>query len=1561
MKKNTIWVVIGAITSVVTSVAVAEEPVPIGLQKQLLVDDYVIAEARNVTRELGKVTKHGVVMKPSVPTDFHPTKQFPDGLPATGSPGFGYRIAVLWDKPHQKFQMWYRACGEKWTGYAESKDGIRWTRPLISGDGKSNLITYRGRSGGAFYEATCMVDPTVRWGHPEKYKAAFNPGNTRCAIAYSADGIHWQGYNKGQSATGRAADTQNQILWDPIARRYMLLTRTDIGTRGGKTEDRATRIMVHNKGNDLMKHPTAWKTVATVRVDDPKRKKTPAGVMELQMEAMNIWAYENVYFGLMHVLRLGDVTGSGHAATKLDLQARHETDVIDTYIGTSRDGIHFDRHWVHAKRPLVPRGPDGSFDKDMLHAASEIITHKDRHWIYYSGFDHRHHSSGGGGKIGLAKLRLDGFICLAAKDKPAAVVTKPFKLEGARLEVNVDAKAGWVQVELLDETGKAIPEFSGKAAKTYRGLDNLRLAPKWKGQADLSPLKGKEVRLRFTMENAKLYAFQVTPGRAGQTLYNGIELPDQWPPKLKELTRDPIPLPYLKNPPKIIPIDVGRQLFVDDFLIEETTLKRSFHSARYHEINPVVKPDKPWESGGKSNLAIAYLGGVWYDPADSLFKMWYQGGNTGYKTYGVCYATSKDGIHWDKPILNVAKGGTNFVIHGPRNDCCTVWLDHDAKTPAERFKIFNVAIAGKNPNWHFIYRASPDGVHWSKPLASRRTWGDFYTAFYNPFRRVWVVGSRIHDYSRRHKVGRCRGYLEDADPRKLVERVTYDPAMTLKGDTVYWVGADRLDPRNPDPRFKGIRPELYSLSCAPYESLMLGLFAIWTGPSNRHVHKEGGQKRNDILVGFSRDGFHWDRPCRDRFISSSWKKGTWNFGNVQPVGGGCLVVGDKLYFYVSARADDPSGEHGQGTTGVAVLRRDGFASMDADGKARTMTTRPVTFKGKHLFVNVDCPKGELKAEVLDADGKAIEPFTLENCKPISCDKTLAGVTWKQAVDLSAVSGKPVRFRFQLTNGSLYAFWVSPAKSGASHGYVGAGGPGFTGPTDTVGQGASIAAAETPVGVGLQKQLFVDDYVIAKKENVTLEVGQARKYGVVMKPTLPTDFQSGNVHDGPDGGFGFESPFCWFFSPHWDPNKKMFRLWYMAGKRHGSGLAYAESKDGIHWKKPMVAKDGKTNLVLAFGLDGVTVTIDPNVPYGAPDKFKCAYFPIKGPCQTRLGYSADGIRWKFYNNAKPVTGRAADFSNQILWDPIRKRYLLLCRQDFAGAGGIGELRGVRIMEHSKGNDLVNHPTAWKTLTTFLLKDPDKALIPGTNTPVYQIHTFPMWYYEGVWFGLTDILAATNKHLKKGTQDYQTRHDRGVWEFYMAPSRDGIKYDFSVAAYPRKPLIPRGPAGSFDKDCVRPPTNIITHNDEHWIYYLATNERWGCHKWDARLALAKLRLDGFFYLEAKEKPGTVVTKPFKLEGGRLLVNVDAAKGKLIVEVLDAKGKPVPGFSAGQARAYEGADDLRLAPLWKAGRDLAALRGKVIRLKFHLRNAKLYSFRVASQLRVASPEPPGKLNER
>jgi hypothetical protein len=516
--------------------------------------------------------------------------------------------------------------------------------------------------------------------------------------------------------------------------------------------------------------------------------------------------------------------------------------------------------------------------------------------------------------------------------------------------------------------------------------------------------------------------------REGELLYNGIRLPAQWPPR-RAYSPEPMPLPYLDRPPAVIPIDVGRQLFVDDFLIAQTTLTRTHHAAKYHPASPVLRPDQPWEQEG-GPTAMVFSDGVLFDPQDRLFKMWYMGG----QTRSTCYAVSKDGLRWEKPTLDVRKG-TNIVQPDSR-DSVTVWLDLDEKIAKRRYKLFRSwRDKASSTGWSQTVYFSGDGTHWGEPVATSGPSGDRNTVFYNPFRKVWVWSVRTNDA----QMGRTRGYVENAD-------VLAGARWKEVDDPLPWVGADRDDPRRDDLK---VQPQLYNLDCVAYESVLLGLFSIWRGqPNNR-------PKPNEVCAGFSRDGFHWHRPDHRAFIPVSEQHGDWNWGNVQSAGGGCLVVGDHLYFYVSGRAGvKGSPASGVSTTGLAVLRRDGFASMDAGDKEGTLLTRPVTFRGEHLFANVAARDGELRAEVLDKDGRVIRGLTRDDCVPVREDGTRAEVTWKGA-DLAKVAGQDVRFRFHLKNGEFYAFWVSPEVTGASHGYVAAGGPGLTGPTDTVGNKARV--------------------------------------------------------------------------------------------------------------------------------------------------------------------------------------------------------------------------------------------------------------------------------------------------------------------------------------------------------------------------------------------------------------------------------------------------------------------------------------------------------------------------
>lgn len=524
-------------------------------------------------------------------------------------------------------------------------------------------------------------------------------------------------------------------------------------------------------------------------------------------------------------------------------------------------------------------------------------------------------------------------------------------------------------------------------------------------------------------------------GLAAETLPNGIVLPDQWPPRAQDpRSRVPMPVPYLKTPPEVIPIDVGRQLFVDDFLIQRTTLTRQYHRAKKHERNPILKAATELEkNNGFRPGACPHSGGVWFDHREGLYKMWYMTGWYG----GSALATSKDGIQWTRATLDF-RPGTNHI---PDPSPGLRWgMDHvriDWFTPDEnqRFKslhFYHATDKGQGGRVH----TSKDGIHWSTPTPTGPS-GDRNTFFYNPFRKKWIfsIKTQALDEGR----SRARSYWEHSD---FLRGAQWKP-----DEPVFWVGADDLDP--PDPAV-GDPPQIYDLDGVAYESLMLGMFQIHRGPHNKVAEAGKFPKMSELSIGFSRDGFHWSRPDRRPFIDATRKKGDWERAYVQFAGGVTLVQDDKLlFYYVGFSGEAPSGPdmYAGCATGVASLRRDGFASMEASNEGGSLTTRTLTFSGNHLFVNVDAPRGELRAEVLGTDGKALGGFGFAESVPVAVDSTKTEMKWKGAADLGKLSGKPVQLRFTLRSGSLYSFWITPHAAGQSRGYVGAGGPAFRGPVD----------------------------------------------------------------------------------------------------------------------------------------------------------------------------------------------------------------------------------------------------------------------------------------------------------------------------------------------------------------------------------------------------------------------------------------------------------------------------------------------------------------------------------
>ena len=533
----------------------------------------------------------------------------------------------------------------------------------------------------------------------------------------------------------------------------------------------------------------------------------------------------------------------------------------------------------------------------------------------------------------------------------------------------------------------------------------------------------------------------------GRTLYNGIVLPQEWPPRIDPKDPNPIPAPYLQaaNIPKVIPIDVGRQLFVDDFLIESTNgVVRAFGKPVKYEGNPVMWRQTKAEMSAQAPGCAMSGGGVWWDPTRRKFRMWYMSGFAG----RISYAESPDGVHWDRP--DVGPNGDNVVLPNQVSDTFSVFPGYDTDAPYANWRI--CISPGGNPTRSAEY-VSSDGIRW-RFLRRTGQHGDCTTMFHNPFLGKWVWSLRAGWRHRSRIYHAHRDFYAGGGWHFPLGR-----PQTNTVDCALWLACDNQDlPRTMGDCKTYTNFQLYNVDAVPYESIMVGLFKILCGYENDIAARAGMPKTTSIHFAYSRDGFHFTRPDRTPAIDESgWGSGAWDSGYVGNISSCFAIKDERLWFYyVGARGDatqnDPprctiaNGMHYNFSVGVATLRRDGFAGMVADGRGE-LVTRPVTFSGAHLFVNADARFGEVAAEVLDENGEPYTGYSAADCRAlVRTDSTKSALTWKGG-DLARFAGKPVRFRFRMKVATLYSFWVSKKPTGESGGYVAAGGPDYKGLRD----------------------------------------------------------------------------------------------------------------------------------------------------------------------------------------------------------------------------------------------------------------------------------------------------------------------------------------------------------------------------------------------------------------------------------------------------------------------------------------------------------------------------------
>lgn len=435
------------------------------------------------------------------------------------------------------------------------------------------------------------------------------------------------------------------------------------------------------------------------------------------------------------------------------------------------------------------------------------------------------------------------------------------------------------------------------------------------------------------------------------------------------------------------------QLFVDDHLIaSKNNVKRAWHAIEKYSANPIMKVDQPWEYDVITATTVL--------PAEdgSGYRMWYycwsRPDDTKHGGYAL-YATSTDGIQWEKPKLGVQpfhKTGskdTNIVEAGG-----SIMFTPEDPDPSRRYKAISPG--------EFRFSSSPDGIRWEK-LSKDRIFsaGDtghlMWDTFTGKYRGYAKINATVTGQRRR-----AIGYSEGAGFESW-------PAMRLV------MAPDDFDDRWVKPGSVQ-RTHMYNCPVMIYQDMYIGLLVVYRADDDE------GYFHGPLFVEVvsSRDGFHWIRQDGDRNpLVPTGPERTWDHGMVFACS--IVPVGDKLRVYYSGY----DGLHDylpfHAAIGFGDLRRDGFASMDGGDVPGEFVTKRLSSLGGKLHLNYAADNGLMQVEVLDASGKVIEGYHRNDCDKLRKDSVDEIVSWRGKQVLPKQDS--LRFRFILRNASIYSFYA----------------------------------------------------------------------------------------------------------------------------------------------------------------------------------------------------------------------------------------------------------------------------------------------------------------------------------------------------------------------------------------------------------------------------------------------------------------------------------------------------------------------------------------------------------
>lgn len=493
-------------------------------------------------------------------------------------------------------------------------------------------------------------------------------------------------------------------------------------------------------------------------------------------------------------------------------------------------------------------------------------------------------------------------------------------------------------------------------------------------------------------------------------------------------------------------------------------------------------------------------------------------------------------------------------------------------------------------------------------------------------------------------------------------------------------------------------------------------------------------------------------------------------------------------------------------------------------------------------------------------------------------------------------------------------------------------------------------AEPPVDIGTRRELFVDDALIdhlGGKAELRLHQPQPQNIAI--------------VHDAPweGSGSGYHSIF-----KDGDKYRMYYKAWQLSvtkGKvntsEHPLFCCYAESTDGLHWTKPELGLhefngSKANNIVVASGkVDGVDVDAghpavfkDEN-PNAAPEARYKALFRSNSSKGLLAFQSPDGLHWKPMRTAPVITDGAFDSQNLAFWDAARNEYRAYWRIFTAGTTDEKNWKpaGFRAIRTATSKDFIT----WENQKDLTYVDsPQEHLYTNQIKPYHRaphlLIGFPTRYVERGWSD--SMHALPERENREWRSAANNRYGMAVTEGLMMASRDGIKFKrWNEAFLP--PGIERPGTWNYGHQYIGwhlLETKSALEGAPNELSLYATESYWTDHS--SAVRRYTLRLDGFVSARAPLSGGELITKPVQFGGSKLALNfATSAAGSIRVELQDASGKALPGFSLEDCSPVFG-DTIDRTITWKQGSNLAVLKGTPVRLRFELKDSDLYSYQFA-----------------